>query len=68
MYRPIVIAGSRSQFADWCRAYQTNPIAAIYVETPAQLRAALFQSGDVRLWGDYRRNPAYRAWALNRAA
>lgn len=68
MYRPIVIAGSRSQFADWCQAHQTNPIAAIYVETPEQLRCALLQSGDVRLWGDYRQNPAYRAWALKRVA
>lgn len=69
MYRPIVIAGSRSQFADWCRVHQTNPIAAIYVETAEELRSALLQSADVRLWGDYAQNPAYQSlWPLIRVA
>lgn len=69
MHRPIVIAGSRSQFADWCAANHTNPIAAVYVETAEQLRSALLRTRDVRLWGDYASNPAYRAlWPLTRAA
>jgi hypothetical protein len=73
MYRPIVIAGSRSQFADWCRVHQTNPVAAIYVQTPEELRSARLLPGDVFLWGDYTHNSAYLAycrarWPLKRVA
>lgn len=71
MYRPIVIAGSRSQFGDWCRAHRTNPSAAIFVQTPAELRTALIANVDVWLWGDYARNPAfaeYLTWRQKRAA
>jgi hypothetical protein len=68
MHRPIVIAGSLAQFADWCRVHQTNPIAAIYVRSEAELRSALCKTRDVFLWGDYDQTPAYRAWRLKQAA
>lgn len=62
MHRPIVIAGNREQFSDWCRRWGTNPMAVEYVETAAQLAAALTRTDDVRLFGDCPRNPAYRAF------
>lgn len=62
MYKPIVIAGNENQFADWCRATRTNPIAAVYVQTADDLRAALLRCRDVILWGDYQHNPAFREY------
>lgn len=64
MHRPIVIAGNRAQFVDWCRRWATNPAAVEYVETPEQLSAALRRTDDVRLFGDFAANPAYRAWLM----
>lgn len=61
MHRPIVIAGNRSQFEDWCRTYRTNPVAAQFIESAEDLEAALREHDDVRLWGTYEFNPAYRA-------
>lgn len=37
-------------------------MAVEYVETAAQLAAALTRTDDVRLFGDCPRNPAYRAF------
>lgn len=68
MHRPIVIAGSLDQFADWCWVHRTNPIAALYVKSEDELRSALLRTRDVFLWGDYWRNPAYPAWRMKRAA
>jgi len=62
VHRPIVIAGNAAQFADWCRRFLTNPVAAEYVESPEQLASALERTDDVRLWGDCTRNPAFRAY------
>lgn len=61
MHRPIVIAGNREQFEDWCRTYRTNPVAATFVDSVEALEAALRGNADVRLWGNYRANPAFRA-------
>ncbi len=69
MHRPIVIAGSRAQFEDWCRNFRTNPNAAIYVDD-ARTFLELLDGGntDVRLWGDFARNPAYQVWQIRRRA
>ena len=61
VHRPIVIAGSREQFEDWCRTYRTNPVAATFVDSPEALEACLREHADVRLWGTYRANPAFQA-------
>lgn len=59
MHRPIVIAGNRAEFEDWCRTYRTNPNAAIFVDSPEDLEELLVGNTDVRLWGGYALNPAY---------
>ena len=66
MHRPIVIAGSREQFCDWCSVHHTNPLAAVYVETVDQFLAATKNGGDVRLWGAFNHNPAYLAYLWQR--
>ena len=62
VHRPIVISGNRAQFEDWCRTYRTNWSAAIYVDSPEALVELLRDNTDVRLWGDFTRNPAYPAY------
>lgn len=61
MHRPIVIAGNREQFEDWCRLHRTNPAAATYVDSVEAFVELVRTNADVRLWGDYARNPAYQA-------
>lgn len=60
MHRPIVIAGSHDEFIGWCDFHRTNPLAARFVDSGASLVAALRDHADVRLWGNFRANPAYR--------
>lgn len=64
MHRPIVISGSREQFEDWCRVFRTNPTAATFVDSPEALVELFVSNSDVRLWGDYARNPAYSAYLV----
>lgn len=61
MHRPIVIAGSREEFADWCRTTDTNPAAAEFVDDAVRLEKALEAKPDIWLWGNFRRNPAFPA-------
>lgn len=60
MHRPIVIAGDHDEFIGWCHVHRTNPLAARFVDSGEALKAALRTPADVRLWGNFRANPAYR--------
>lgn len=68
MHIPIIIAGTREQFCDWCAVHHTHPAAAQFVESASEFREAFARTQDVRLWGSFNRNPAYLAYLRERVA
>jgi len=59
MFKLYVIAGSHDQYKAWLRSTNTHPDAAVCVTRSSQLRDVTPDNGEVRLVGEYTKNPVY---------